>query len=285
MIEALRSLRLEITSLATALAAEPRIVIKNANLLERAEQLFLTWSTGVRPSLMALGVPREVLARSDTIFEKLARLTTRRSRKRDYLTVLTGIKHVLTNQVLLEVARIPAAPKEPAGVSVGNILIPEIPDLTNGLLPNALLGWTANLRGFLKDHSFDRNVFLMFAYRARHKSLVGAIRAALQELELNPIIAREHALTDDLYNPVACLLCCNYGIAIFDRAESGQAHNPNIIYELGMMHLLKRPCVILKHRDLKVMPSDLLQKLYESYRNKNEAVERIHEWWTRITAR
>ena len=57
---------------------------------------------------------------------------------------------------------------------------------------------------------------------------------------------------------------------------------PNIVYELAMMQTLKRPCVILKHRDVKTMPSDFLHKLYEPYGTSREAAEAVEAWWQRL---
>src|SRR3989440_1786706 len=62
--------------------------------------------------------------------------------------------------------------------------------------------------------------------------------------------------SDVCSSDLACLLCCSYGVAIFDKAEATQTHNPNVVYELGMMQLLKRRCVILKHKKLKAMRSE-----------------------------
>ena len=124
----------------------------------------------------------------------------------------------------------------------------------------------------------------MVSYRSELASLVRRVERALINLDLNPIIARDHGITDDLNNPIACLLCCSYGVAIFDRAESRQQHNPNVVYELGMMTLLKRPCAILKHRRLRRMPTDLLTRLYEDYGSIDEAVKRVNDWWKRSNA-
>lgn len=92
------------------------------------------------------------------------------------------------------------------------------------------------------------------------------------------ILASEHNLTDDLYNPIACLLCCCRGLAIFDKPESRQEFNPNVAYELGMMHLLGRECRILKHSALKVLHTDILMKLYLEYRSVEEAEKLIDRW-------
>lgn len=284
MIEALRNLRREIDSLRASLQAASKGVVSDQGLLLRAEQLFLAWSAALRPQLAASGVPQEVLARADNGFDKLARLTGRRSSRRDYLILLSAVRRTLTEQVLLEAARASAPVRVSSRVAAEERLIPEIPDLRNELVPNAIYGWIPKLREFLKRHTFDHNVFLMFAYRRRLSGLVAAIKRALRGLGLNVVIAREHNLTDDLYNPIACLLCCNYGIAIFDRAERGQAYNPNIVYELAMMHLLKRPCIILKHDSVRVMPSDFLHKLYEAYESDAGAIRQIQGWWTRTTS-
>ena len=60
-------------------------------------------------------------------------------------------------------------------------------------------------------------------------------------------------------------------------------HNPNVVYELSIMHFLKRPCVILKHSKLKTMPAHILAMLYESYSSQNEAVLKLGEWWERVS--
>jgi len=71
-------------------------------------------------------------------------------------------------------------------------------------------------------------------------------------------------------------------VAIFDRAETAQTHNPNVVYELSMVHFLKRRCVILKHSKLRTMPTDILTMLYEDYSSQEEAVRKLGEWWIRI---
>jgi hypothetical protein len=53
---------------------------------------------------------------------------------------------------------------------------------------------------------------------------------------------------------------------VFDKAEVAQTFNPNVAYELGMLHLLGRDCLILKHDTLDVLHSDILMKLYQEYK-------------------
>ncbi len=95
---------------------------------------------------------------------------------------------------------------------------------------------------------------------------------------MNGILASEHNLTDDLYNPIACLLSCSKGIAVFDEVEIGQDFNPNVAYELGMLHLLGRGCLILKHQSLKTLHTDILMKLYHEYETPEAAGTEIRNW-------
>lgn len=284
MVELLRRLRLEINSLTSAVRAGPQNVLVTNPILERIQDLVFTWSASVRPELALKGVPGEVLSRADRAFLELARLTGHRSIRNSYLAVLASIRKVLIEQVLLEVAKIPVLPQPATAARAESSLIPEIPDVPNELIPNALYGWVPKIREFLCTYSFDRNVFIMVAYRKRLAPLLREVKQGLLQLGLNPIVAKDHGLTDDLYNPIACLLACSYGVAIFDRAEVSQTHNPNVVYELGMMQILKRQCVILKHRQLKRMPSDLMSRLYEDYQSNGDAVTRIKEWWKRVSA-
>jgi hypothetical protein len=282
MIEALRHVRLEVDALIVAVKEHSGKLIIHYEVIERIQQLFLSWFSSVRPGLRSLGVQESILTRADEQFRRLIHLTGHRSRKNQYLIVLRNLRRVLVQEVLLD-----AAPHFGPGGEIpshfqATAVLPEIPDLPNEFVPNALYGWIPNMRAFLRQYAFDRNIFIMVAYQEHLANLINQIREALIKLGLNPIVARDHRITDDLYNAIACLLCCDFGIAVFGPPEAAQVHNPNVVYELGMMQLLKRRCVILKHRELRAMPSDLLSRLYESYATEAEAVSLVEEWWTRL---
>jgi len=167
--------------------------------------------------------------------------------------------------------------------------IPEIPDLPSNLMPKALLGWNSKMASFLDKHPFDKNIFVIARYAGKTEPV---IRQAMETIRgfnecdktFAPIIARDHKITDDLYNPIACLLCCRFGVAIFDSVSALPAVNPNVAYELGMMHLLGRTCLILKDSKLTTMPSDILQKLYEPYSSTAEAGQKIAKWLHSLSA-
>ncbi len=134
------------------------------------------------------------------------------------------------------------------------------------------------MEGFLRDHPFDQSVFVMVRYRDRNDRLIAAITKQAAKFGFNAILARDHDLTDDLYNPVACLLCCSKGLAIFDQPEQGQVVNPNVAYELGMMHLLGRDCRVLKHAKLAELNVDIDMKLRKEYATVEEAAAVVREW-------
>jgi hypothetical protein len=280
--DALRNFLREINAIITILRGLPRNNPLDESVVERIQELVLAWSGNVRPGLAAVGVPKEVLKRADEFVSKPARLTVGSPSRARSLVALRALRNVLLGQILPELAQIPPLVQAATPVSAPTALLPEISDLPNQLIPKAVQGWSAEIKRFLLKNPFGKNVFVMVSYRASLARLIARVSTELVTLGLNPVVARDHIITDDLYNPIACLLCCSYGVAIFDRAETGQMHNPNVVYELGMMQLLKRPCVILKHNNLRKMPTDLLSKLYENYSSQAQAAEKVNAWWERI---
>jgi hypothetical protein len=279
VLEALRNLLREVGALIIML--RDRSPVPGA-VAERAQEAAVTWVATVRPGLARLHIPSEVLDRADRTTIALARAASHGVGvdRAMLLARLSTVRRVLYEQVLLEVARVPPGLLLSVPPAAGPAaLFPEITDLPNQLVPYALQGWSVQIKAFLNRMSFAKNVFIMVAYRSKLEPLISAIKQKVEDLNLNAVLARDHRLTNDLYNPIACLLCCSYGIAVFDRAEVMQMHNPNVVYELGMMQLLKRPCVVLKHRKLRRMPTDLLSMLYEDYSTTREAVSALGGWW------
>lgn len=283
MLEALRTLRRELDSLLESLKGTPGVFVTAISFRRRIEQFYLSWSN-LRPRLESAQVPRAVIQRAESLTEDVARLSSGRNRVERYRGKLLALRRVLGKELLLEIARLERSVQmeKVSAQVIERSVLPEIPGLTNDLIPNALYGWANAIRTFLRQNNYDHNVFVMVAYRPAMAKIISEVRKALTELGLNPVVARDHSLTDDLYNPLACLLCCRYGVAIFDKGEAKQLHNANIVYELAMMQTLKRPCMILKHESLKTMPSDFLHKLYEPYRTTPEAVAAVKAWWERL---
>ena len=90
-------------------------------------------------------------------------------------------------------------------------------------------------------------------------------------------------ITRNVYNPIAVLYCCKYGIALFDEPEELQAYSPNVAYELGMMHYQNKECLILRHAGLPVMPFDLIKDLYSTYERDLQVRGMIASWIKQVS--
>jgi hypothetical protein len=283
LLESLGNLIREINAIIASLRQGVANKPINLNVIERIQESVLTWSINLRPGLAAVKVPPEVLNRADALIAELSRFAANgATTNAEIVSALSGARAVLHEQVLVELALVPLGLLAAFPQTNPALLFPEIPDLPNEFVPYSVQGWAQRMKAFLEKNPFSKNVFVMVAYRPRLEPIIAAVKRKLVRLELKPVLARDQILTNDLYNPIACLLCCSYGVAIFDRAEPNQTHNPNVVYELGMMHLLKRPCVLLKHAQLNKMPTDILSQLYEDYSTQREAVTKLGQWWTRL---
>ena len=158
-----------------------------------------------------------------------------------------------------------------------------IPGITFPII-KPLLGFRDKIEYQIKKYPFEKNVFLMIRFRKENKSLSDFIITTLSETGLNGVRADQAGwnITNNVYNPIAVLYCCKYGIAVFDKAERYQAYNPNVIYELGFMHNLGRECLILKNDTMPDAPFDLIKDLYMPYRMKKTAKMNIQVWLQNI---
>lgn len=276
MIAAIRSLRQSVDTLIDVIAHTKGRDVNPADSAARVEETFLSWAN-LRPELQQAGIDTGIVERLDKLFTNLVKLTTGPSPKRHYQAQLRAIKEVAATGLTDFGTKAALLPKH-AVPQVGTPMVPEISDLPNELVPRFLLGWLPEIRKFLKQFPFENNVFIMIAYRKKLEPLVAAIREEIERHGLNPVVAKDNNLTDDLYNPIANLLCCKYGVAVFDRGETSQKHNANVVYELAVMQTLRRPCVIMKHSDVTSMPSDFLHKLYQPYKTTADAVTGMRKW-------
>lgn len=143
-----------------------------------------------------------------------------------------------------------------------------------------LIGFQAEIERQIKRFPFDKNVFLMMRFRKANKDLSDFIIETLKNAGLKGVRADDPDwnLTSNVYNPIAVLYCCKYGIALFDAAEKNQAYNPNVIYELGMMQCLKRECLILRNDSLPMVPFDLIKDLYMPYKGELAVRTNVQRW-------
>jgi hypothetical protein len=96
-----------------------------------------------------------------------------------------------------------------------------------------LVGFRAEILARLERHPYERNVFLMLKFRPGNADLSDFILETLARHGFHGVRADqpEWNLTNNVYNPIAVLYCCKYGIALFDEAEPGQTYSANVAYE------------------------------------------------------
>lgn len=153
-------------------------------------------------------------------------------------------------------------------------------------LPRTLKGHQGAIETFLGKNPYEKNVFLMMKYRDSNRHIGDIIRAAVSNAGLKMWLASDVRITDELgTNVLACLLSCKYGVALFDEPEDHQNINPNVSYELGMMHLLDRDCLILKSKNVNIQ-SDILAKLYIQYdpTKPGELISMTRDWLVGVGA-
>lgn len=272
------SFRAELRALTNAVSAVQYKTIRDQALRERFRMLFRTWTATVEPSLRIYQNGKKEILKLAAEIEKLARLASKQKRVIEYRKYLRRASEFSDNLVIQVPTAYTNRSVQPSLKQ--ELFISRIPDLPLSLVPNPIIGWRSQIETFMEGHPFDKSVFIMVRYRERNTRLVAVIKNALAREGLFGLLAAEHKLTDDLYNPVACLLCCARGIAVFDKPEPRETFNPNVAYELGMLHLLNRRCLILKHSSLSTLQTDILMKVYTPYKRVTE-VEKIVKTWGR----
>jgi guanylate kinase len=159
-----------------------------------------------------------------------------------------------------------------------------IDGVTKFSLPASLVGRKPAIVQRLVKSDYRRNVFLMMKFRPSNLATWEFMRDTLRERGFNCVRAdqKEWNLTKDVFNPVAVLLCCKYGIALFDEAEDGAYYSPNVAYELGVMHFQRKDCLILRHKSLPAPPFDLIKDLYKIYARDIELRTAVLQWLDEI---
>ena len=91
-------------------------------------------------------------------------------------------------------------------------------------------------------------------------------------------------LTGNIYNPIAVLYCCKYGIALFDEPEPPNDHNPNVAYGLGIMHSHNKNCLVLMHEKLESIPFDFEKEPCNFYSREIQCRRILKKWINGINA-
>lgn len=276
-VQNFEAFKAETSALRDIVLSYTKKTIRDESLLDRIRTLFRTWTSIVEPSIATFLQNKSDFLKLTAELQALAKLTSKFKPVNEYRRRLNKSIQLLNSLVLY----LPPANQHIEKIrhdATGDLFIPGIPDLPLLFVPNALIGWKGNMEAFISKYPFERSIFIMIRYRRRNKRLIESIKTTLSKNGFNGILASEHKLTDDLYNPIACLLCCSRGLVVFDRPETNEVFNPNVAYELGTLHLLGRECCILKHERLKVLQTDILMKLYLPYARVQDVVKHITDW-------
>jgi hypothetical protein len=153
-------------------------------------------------------------------------------------------------------------------------------------LIDPLVGFKGKIATQVNRFPYSQNVFLMMKFREANRALADFIKETLERSGLRGVRA-DHPdwnITGNVYNPLAVIYCCKYGIALFDEAEKGQSYSPNVAYELGIMHIQGKNCLILRHASLPPTPFDLIKDLHAAYKKDLDVRAEVEKWTAQITA-
>jgi hypothetical protein len=148
-------------------------------------------------------------------------------------------------------------------------------------LVNEILAHKENIRIRLKE--YESNVFLITNF-TENREIYNFIRNQLKFHKLNCICIDDSKwqITGDIYNSIAILYCCKYGIAIFDETEKESTFSSIAGYGLGIMHTQGKDCLILKHDMLKDPFLNSAANIYYSTSKEVEFETHISNWLKKI---
>lgn len=160
---------------------------------------------------------------------------------------------------------------------------PDVLDITRDHsypLIRPLQGFKDQIERRLSETEFERNVFLMMKFRAENSLVHDFIRDTLRTKGFNCVRADDPYwnITRNVFNPVAVLYCCKFGIALFDEPEPGNNYSPNVAYELGIMHEQGKNCLVLRNSAIPGVPFDLVKELYSDYSSDLQLKNIIGNW-------
>jgi len=148
-----------------------------------------------------------------------------------------------------------------------------------------LIGHKEEIMKALEKYPYGKNVFLMMRYRSYNEHLSERIEKIIKDQGFNCVRADmdDWDITRNVYNPIAVLYACKYGIALFDKPEDEKdmknQFNPNVAYELGMMQLQRKDCLIFKHTSLVKIPFfDIMKDIYSEYEHPKDMDAHIEKW-------
>lgn len=150
----------------------------------------------------------------------------------------------------------------------GRVTLKEEPKVTGSADIAPPVEIQESLARFRTDHPNKAKsafIIMRFGTTGIHNKVVEGIKLALQPYGIVGLRADDKQYHDDLFNNVLTYIYgCGIGIAVFERIES-EDFNPNVSLEVGYLMALKRPVCLLKDKNLPLLQSDLVGKLYRAF--------------------
>jgi len=175
------------------------------------------------------------------------------------------------------------------------------------LLPRSLKEYKTDIISKMnyKGRGFSKNIFLMMDFHKEADSEYTEIKKLLETEGYNCVCLKDDTTEDgkkdeahwnikkgSTENFLAVTFCCKYGIALFDKPINGQQYfNPNVMYELGLMHQQRKRCLIIIHNELhdiitsdkkRGVPYDFAKDNYETYEKETQIMLRIRKFLDEI---
>jgi hypothetical protein len=157
----------------------------------------------------------------------------------------------------------------------------ETKEITSEFVNESLVAYKEEISRRNEIFPYEKNIFIMMKYRDYNEYLYRYIDDIISRNGFNCVRADmpEWNITNNVYNPIAVLYACKYGIALFDESMNGDnQYSPNVTYELGMIIEQGKDCLILKDKSLDRFPFDLTNQLCYTYKYPEEIEKYIEKW-------
>lgn len=129
----------------------------------------------------------------------------------------------------------------------------------------------SGLEKFRVDYGGKRTAFIMmqFGKTDAHTDIVKTLKDALAAHNVIGLRADDKQYMDDLFPNIKVYLhACDFGIGVFERITADD-FNPNLSLEVGYMLGLGKDILVLKDKTLKLLPTDLIGRLYREFDTRN----------------
>lgn len=137
---------------------------------------------------------------------------------------------------------------------------------------------------FRRDHPLPSRtgfVLMQFQDTPQHLAMLDAVRDCFGSFGLRLLRADDHHYSKELLTNIETYLHgCGFGVAIFDRISQDR-FSPNVAFEIGYLHSLKKPICILKDSTLGSLPSDFSPFLYidiNAYKPSDGLRDKVYRW-------